>query len=446
MNQPPPQGWHQQQQGSPSSSRRNRAWPNSPPGYGYPQGPPKKSKAPLVIGILAGLAVLGGAITVLVLYFGANKDGGTTKRAGDVAAACANISEDTLKKARTTNPNALGSRESDLDRGKRTICTWSQTKGEDGAGLRNTNVHVTEASKEPGEIYQDGVKAAMANNQGKPQQKPLEGLGDEATAVLVETSSAFTEVTIIARKGDSVVEVSYLGLDAGFLSPKRPRTCPELKAAAMALTRTWSRSLNNEGRLLSSGSALHHRELVGEVAGAGEVEGHAGLLGLGDRLGVAHRTAGLHDRAHARVPAAPRGRPGTGRTRRTRPTAPLARSPARFTANPGVDAVDLAHADADGGTVVRQQDRVRLDRADQEHARELQVRQRLLVAGLPAASVQFAGGVRPRRRWRRAAAAADRQTPDAARRHRAEAPRRPGCAHSSCAATPPPHRPHRTER
>ena len=169
-----------------------------------------------------------------MLYLGANKDGGTTKRAGTLPAACANISEDTLKKARTTNPNALGSRESDLGRGKRTICTWSQTKGEDGTGLRNTNVHVTEASKEPGEIYQDGVKAAMANNQGKPQQKPLEGLGDEATAVLVETSSAFTEVTIIARKGDSVVEVSYSGWDAGFLSPKRP-DIPEFEAAATAL-------------------------------------------------------------------------------------------------------------------------------------------------------------------------------------------------------------------
>src|SRR5260221_10789756 len=105
------------------------------------------------------------------------------------------------------------------------------------------------------------------------------------------------------------------------------------------------------------------RRSVEEVPDAGEVEADAGLLGGGDDLFVADRTAGLDDGAHAR-----RGehleavREREVRVRSAdRGTGPVARAGYR---QPGrVDPVDLAHADPDRGSAGGQQDRVGLDRA-----------------------------------------------------------------------------------
>ena len=68
-----------------------------------------------------------------------------------------------------------------------------------------------------------------------------------------------------------------------------------------------------------------------------------------DDLLVAHRTARLHDGADAGVDQHLRARRRTGRTRPRRPPSPgaLARRPAATASRAGVDAVDLAHADAD---------------------------------------------------------------------------------------------------
>lgn len=236
MNQPPPHGWQQQplppqgwQQQQPPGG-----WPQPQPGY-PPQHPPKKSKAPIIIVmIVVGLLVLGGGGTALIIYLNANKDGGSPKRTDALPALCGNISETALAKARTTNPNKLGSSERDLSTGKHTSCSWQQTEGVDGSGLRNATVYVTREPEDAGEEYQLQVQQAMSNNQGTPQQKPLDGIGDEATAVLMDTTSAFMDLTIIVRKGDNVVEVSYIGWDAGIFSPKRPDVA-EFEAAAKTL-------------------------------------------------------------------------------------------------------------------------------------------------------------------------------------------------------------------
>ncbi|SMC67331.1 hypothetical protein [Lentzea albidocapillata] len=231
MNQPPPHGWHQQppQQGWPQ--QQHQGWQQ--PGWGPPQ-PPKKSKAPLVVGIIVGALVLAGVITGLVLYLDANEDSGTSKRADKLPSLCGNISEAALAKARTTNPNGLGSREAKLSDGTRTSCSWNQTKGVDGSGLRNSNVYVSSGQEQAETDFDRVVAQNMANNQGTPQQKPLEGLGDEATAVLVETKSAFTEISIIVRKGDTVVEVDLSGWDAGIFTNAKPDVA-ELEAAARGM-------------------------------------------------------------------------------------------------------------------------------------------------------------------------------------------------------------------
>ncbi|SDJ73706.1 hypothetical protein SAMN04488074_10382 [Lentzea albidocapillata subsp. violacea] len=180
------------------------------------------------------MLVLAGVITGLVLYLDVNKDSGTSKRADKLPSMCGNISEAALAKARTTNPNGLGSRETKLSEGTRTSCSWNQTKGVDGSGVRSSNVYVSSGQEQAETDFDRVVAQNMANNQGTPQQKPLEGLGDEATAVLVETKSAFTEISIIVRKGDAVVEVDLSGWDAGIFTNAKPDVA-ELEAAARGM-------------------------------------------------------------------------------------------------------------------------------------------------------------------------------------------------------------------
>ncbi|WP_258946085.1 hypothetical protein [Lentzea californiensis] len=235
MTQPPPHGWQQQpprhqgwQQPPPQ-----QGWQQPPPGWGPPQ-PPKKSKAPLVLGILAGVLVLAGLITGLVLYLNINKDSGTSRRADKLPPVCGNVSEAALAKARTTNPNGLGSRETELPDGTRTSCSWNQTKGVDGKGHRSTDVHVSGEQEQAEADFDRIVAQHMLNKEGTPQMKPLEGLGDKAAVVLVETDSAFTEISIIVRKDDAIVEVDHLGWDAGLFSNTRPDVA-ELEAAARGI-------------------------------------------------------------------------------------------------------------------------------------------------------------------------------------------------------------------
>ncbi len=226
MNQPPHGRYQQPPPG----------WPQQPP-HGwqpYPPQPPGKSKAPLVVGIIAGVLVLGGIAAAGLFYLNANADSGSSKRSDKLPQVCGNISETALAKARTTNPNGLSSRETKLSKGTRTICSWNQTKGVDGSGLRNTDVVVSRDQEQPELDFDRLVSQNMANTQGTPQQKPLDGLGDQATAVLVETKSAFTEISIIVRKDDAVVEVDLSGWDAGFFGNVRPDVA-ELEAAARGM-------------------------------------------------------------------------------------------------------------------------------------------------------------------------------------------------------------------
>jgi hypothetical protein len=203
-----------------------------PPGWGYPPQPPKKSKAPLIIALVTGLLVLGGLTTGLALYLDVHKDGGEPKRADQLPALCGNISEAALAKARTTNPNRLGSSELDMgDDGKRTICSWNQTKGVDGSGHRGVDVYVT-TGWEGADV--DEIVADHMKTRGVPARKPLDGLGDQAAAVLVEGKTAITDIWIIVRKGDTVVQVDYVGWDAGVFTNTKPEVA-EFEAAAKGL-------------------------------------------------------------------------------------------------------------------------------------------------------------------------------------------------------------------
>ncbi|HEX8867542.1 MAG TPA: hypothetical protein VF821_17930 [Lentzea sp.] len=231
MNQPPPHGWHQQQPPPP------QGWPQQgyppQPGWGPPQ-PPKKSKAPMIVGIIVAVVLLlGGGISALVLYLDVHEDSGSPKRADRLPSLCDNISEAALVKARTTNPNGVSSSESKLSTGTRTICAWNQTKGVDGTGHRSTDVYVT-SGLEQAEVDFDRSVSQHMSTRGVPQQRKLDGLGDQATAVLVMGDSAYTDIWIIVRKSDTIVEIDYSGWDAGLFTNKAPEVA-EFETAAKTL-------------------------------------------------------------------------------------------------------------------------------------------------------------------------------------------------------------------
>ncbi|TWP44895.1 hypothetical protein FKR81_40555 [Lentzea tibetensis] len=193
--------------------------------------PPKKNKAPLVIGIIAGVLVLGGAATAAVIYTSAHKDRGQPYTNAKMPGVCGNVSEAALAKARATNPSG-SSNENKIGDETTTNCGWGQTKGKDGEGLRTLNVYVYE-SKDGQRTFDEQVTMAKANNQGQIQVKDLD-IGDQSTAVLMTTTSAFTGIEVVVRKGDKVVNVDYIGWDVGLFSPTRPDV-PEFEEAAKAI-------------------------------------------------------------------------------------------------------------------------------------------------------------------------------------------------------------------
>ncbi|MFC3891925.1 hypothetical protein ACFOWZ_10600 [Lentzea rhizosphaerae] len=205
-----------------------QGWPQPQPGWGPPQ-PPKKNKAPLIVGIIAGVVVLVTAGVAGFLYLGANSDSGSPKRGGTMPEACANVPAAALAKARTTNGNPAMSKQRKVPDGTQTSCAWDQTNGEDGSGLRNTDAYVVvgDAAAE----YERRVSQSKQNNQGTINERRLDGLGDEATVVLVDGKSAFLQLDVIVRKGDTVVEVEYTGWDSGVFGNKRPDVT-EFEAAA----------------------------------------------------------------------------------------------------------------------------------------------------------------------------------------------------------------------
>lgn len=209
----------------------HQGWQQGP----YPPQPPKKSnRTALIIMLVIGLVVvLGLGISLFLAYRGANKDGGAPKRNDTLPALCANISEATLAKARTTNPNKALSSEYTPDEDKTTSCAWNQTKGVDGPASRSTFISVTSDAKDAQKTYDKEVEQAKSDTQGTNEQRQLDGIGDQSTAVLMTTHSSFASIAVIARKDDKVVKVEYSGWDAGFLNSKRPDT-----AAMEAMART----------------------------------------------------------------------------------------------------------------------------------------------------------------------------------------------------------------
>jgi hypothetical protein len=248
----PPPGWGQQpppQQPPPGYGYPPQQQPPpgyGPPGYGYPpQGPPKKnSKAPLVIVLVIGLLALGGVSTAVYFYLNAHRDRGTAATGDKLPGKCGGVSGQTLARLRTTNPNGQLSNETDSDVYSFTACSWQQTKGVDGEGSRSLSARIEELkgghgksaeeqTKDQYDVFESEVKAGEQISRGPLTIESLNGLGDQALIAVQLSDSAFTEATVVVRKGEHALIVEYSGWDIGTFSPTKPDPA-EFKAAVRA--------------------------------------------------------------------------------------------------------------------------------------------------------------------------------------------------------------------
>lgn len=200
-------------------------------GYYPPQPPPKKrSKAPIVIAAVVGSVLLLGALGTGGFFFlNVREDQGEPPRTVAQPEFCQNVSSGTLAKVRTTNPKQTGSYEQKFDNSTVTSCSWGQTEGRDGSGMRSLTVYTEQTDGLGEKAFDLRVEKAESNVVAKTRKD-----GDQVAVVTVSRSGGYLELTYIVRKGEDVVGVEYLGWDPGLFSRTHPDAAKH-EAAAKAV-------------------------------------------------------------------------------------------------------------------------------------------------------------------------------------------------------------------
>lgn len=178
-----------------------------PPGWGVPPGyppqPPKKKRTGLLITLIAipVVLLLGAGLTVFLIYQDAHKDGGSPPTGARLGQACAAVSQETLAKLRTTNPDPELSREQEGF----TACSWVQTQGKDGEGHRRLTFQVLEPGTPAGE--------RQPKCEGNVLAPPR--IGDQACLSIKNYSASSREGQLQFTEGGKFVLVQYEGWDIG---------------------------------------------------------------------------------------------------------------------------------------------------------------------------------------------------------------------------------------
>ncbi|WP_030430749.1 hypothetical protein [Allokutzneria albata] len=193
-------------------------WQQQPP---WPQQrpAPRKKRTGLIVGIVAGVLVLGAGAVFGKLYLDYQEMPGGGP-GGQPVAQC-DISAELRQQARVSSFRLAG--EPPRARGmKHSNCFWEQTAGKDGKDTRKLQIHVYDfrgANRLPErdvEQAQNAYRGAASSPLGMDRQ--LAG-ADEATFVDASAlTTAQTEANLVARKGAVYYLIKYWGHDKGFFA------------------------------------------------------------------------------------------------------------------------------------------------------------------------------------------------------------------------------------
>lgn len=177
---------------------------------------PKKSRAGCVTLVVIGVVVLLGAGIVAGGYFSWRHSVITTPAGQEpsgkaVIAPCDLVSEDTLRRLRTTN--FVDGHESE-DTGA-AGCRWRPTKGQDGNDERYLDITVTRSvADDPEEAVAEAEEAFESHRQtdgaGAVRVVEVAGPWDEA---FLATGTEAKQALLVFRKGTTTVSVGYDGYD-----------------------------------------------------------------------------------------------------------------------------------------------------------------------------------------------------------------------------------------
>ena len=186
---------------------------------------------------IAAVAVVSLIVIVAAfVYIQAHQDKGVAPTGTRTPQAC-RLDEQTLQRARTSNPMRF--EESDSGDEKYAVCGWAQTKGKDGIDPRSLSVTV---QRYTGPTAERDARASFVSAKSRPhavedsyQTSDAPGIPDEAAYQTAVGTTDSSVVTLIARRANTVVEVTYSGADQGFFwtTPMPAAEGRELTATVM---------------------------------------------------------------------------------------------------------------------------------------------------------------------------------------------------------------------
>lgn len=175
-----------------------------------------RSRALVVSAIVVALLGVVGVVAGVISYVHGHQDKGTPP-SGVIPPDTCQLSEQTLQRARTSNPRYFT--ESDSGGEKYSLCNWAQTKGKDSIDTRGLGYLI---HRYTGPDAEKDVRTGFANAKMQPhsvqpaQIKDAPGISDEAAYQTAIGGGGKTSVTLVARKATTMIEVTYQGADQGF--------------------------------------------------------------------------------------------------------------------------------------------------------------------------------------------------------------------------------------
>ncbi|EMD24929.1 hypothetical protein [Amycolatopsis azurea] len=190
-----------------------------PPGYGPPGygPPPKKKKTGLIVGlIVGGVVLLGLGIPGGIFASEYYSSVGKAPVSEQPPAECA-ISPEVLNKTLMTS--FQGSRENEIKAldivTKQRGCSWLAP---DGDNVHDRALQVTIYRHEGPDAEKRASESSVGSAAPSERQQQVQGIGEKAVLVSLDTDSAFSGAELRYTQGVYVVIVTYKGWDKGFFT------------------------------------------------------------------------------------------------------------------------------------------------------------------------------------------------------------------------------------